>query len=207
MQLRNPYEVLGVKQGASDEEIKKAYYKLVKKYHPDKYQANPLYDLAEEKLAEINEAYDYLTKNKSSNGNNGQSYSGQSYSGQSYSGKTNSSDFSNKVRNNIRSGNIVLAEQMLDETDARDAEWFYLKGLIFMKKGWYDQAYSSIQNAVNMDPSNFEYRDALNKMNVSNNSFRGNSMNRGYGSQPDLCTICQCIWCTDCCCDCLGGGC
>ena len=56
----DPYEVLGVRQGASEEEIKAAYKELVKKYHPDKYQNNPLSDLAEEKLQEVNEAYDML---------------------------------------------------------------------------------------------------------------------------------------------------
>ena len=48
----NPYEVLGVKQGASQEEIKSAYRKLVKQYHPDQYIDNPLKELAQEKLAE-----------------------------------------------------------------------------------------------------------------------------------------------------------
>ena len=60
--MKNPYEVLGVKEGASDEEIKKAYRELVKKYHPDKYVNNPLADLAAEKMKEINDAYDALTK-------------------------------------------------------------------------------------------------------------------------------------------------
>lgn len=58
----NPYEVLGVSENASEEEIKRAYKKLVKKYHPDRYQNNPLADLAEEKLQEVNEAYDMLMK-------------------------------------------------------------------------------------------------------------------------------------------------
>ena len=58
----NPYEVLGVSENATDEEIKKAYKELVKKYHPDKYHNNPLADLAGEKLQEINEAYDMLMK-------------------------------------------------------------------------------------------------------------------------------------------------
>ncbi len=59
----NPYEVLGLKPGASQEEIKAAYKKLIKQYHPDQYGDNPLRNLAEEKMREINAAYDQLTKN------------------------------------------------------------------------------------------------------------------------------------------------
>ena len=62
--MNNPYEVLGLKPGASEAEIKAAYKELVKKYHPDKYQNNPLADLAQEKLQEINEAYDTLMKKR-----------------------------------------------------------------------------------------------------------------------------------------------
>ncbi|MDS1030276.1 DnaJ domain-containing protein [Bacillota bacterium LX-D] len=57
------YEILGVRRGASKEEIQNAYRELVKKYHPDKYRDNPLADLAQEKMKEINEAYNQLLKN------------------------------------------------------------------------------------------------------------------------------------------------
>ena len=63
--MRDPYTVLGVSQSASDDEIKKAYRELARKYHPDNYQNNPLADLAEEKMKEINEAYDTITKQRS----------------------------------------------------------------------------------------------------------------------------------------------
>ena len=56
--MNDPYSVLGVSPNASDEEIKKAYRELARKYHPDNYQNNPLADLAEEKMKEINEAYE-----------------------------------------------------------------------------------------------------------------------------------------------------
>ena len=59
--MRDPYSVLGVSQSASDEEVKKAYRELARKYHPDNYQNNPLADLAEEKMKEINQAYDTIT--------------------------------------------------------------------------------------------------------------------------------------------------
>ena len=62
--MRDPYTVLGVSQSATDEEIKKAYRELARKYHPDNYQDNPLADLAEEKMKEINEAYDIITKQR-----------------------------------------------------------------------------------------------------------------------------------------------
>lgn len=200
--MNNPYEVLGIKEGASEDEIKKAYRDLVKKYHPDQYQDNPLSRLAEEKLREINEAYDYLMKNSvprrettHNNNNNSRNW-----------GSQNENEFFNQVKSHINTGNVKLAEDMLEGSGNRTAPWYYLKGLIFMRRGWYDEAYSHIQRAVNMDPSNYEYRNALNKMNNSNNTYRTNSFNRGYNSGgPDFCTMCQCLWCSDCCCE-LGGG-
>ena len=66
--MRDPYSVLGVSQNASDDEVKKAYRELARKYHPDNYQNNPLADLAEEKMKEINEAYDTITKQRSGGG-------------------------------------------------------------------------------------------------------------------------------------------
>lgn len=195
--LRNPYEILGIKEGASQEEIKKAYRELVKKYHPDQHHDNPLYELAEDKLREINEAYEYLTKNASPRG-------GGRWNGKSGGGST-SGDFYSTVKMHIQSGNIAAAEQMLNSSGDRSAEWYYLSGLVFLRKGWYDEAYSSIQRAVNMEPGNFEYRDALNKINMTNRTYRGNAAGRGYGQGPDLCTMCQCLWCSDCCCECAGG--
>lgn len=66
--MSDPYSVLGVKPEASDEEIKRAYRELARKYHPDNYQNNPLADLAEEKMKEINEAYDAITKQRAGGG-------------------------------------------------------------------------------------------------------------------------------------------
>ena len=80
--MTDPYSVLGVSNTASDEEIKKAYRELVRKYHPDNYHDNPLADLAQEKMKEINEAYDTITKARSSGGGGYSSSSG----GSSYSG-------------------------------------------------------------------------------------------------------------------------
>lgn len=75
---KNPYEVLGVRPGASQDEIKKAYRAMVKKYHPDNYTDHPLAELAKEKMQEINDAYDKLTNGNASSHN----YTGQGQAGQ-----------------------------------------------------------------------------------------------------------------------------
>ena len=59
--MNDPYQILGVSENASDEEIKKAYRELARKYHPDNYHDNPLADLAQEKMKEINAAYEQIT--------------------------------------------------------------------------------------------------------------------------------------------------
>ncbi len=197
--MRNPYEVLGISEGVSEEEIKRAYREAVKKYHPDQYRNNPLSDLAEDKLREVNEAYDYLMKNRNMDNNAGAN-SNAGWSSNQGNG------FFNQVRIYINQGNIGLAEEMLDGSDVRNAEWYYLKGQVFLKKGWYDEARSHMQNAVNMDPRNYEYRQALNNLGRSNRDFRGNAYGRGYGNDnSNLCNTCMTIWCIDSCCEC--GGC
>lgn len=78
----NPYEILGVSPSASPEEIRAAYMALVKKYHPDRYQDSDLKKQAEEKMKQINAAYDMLTK-KQTSGSSGSSYGPGSSYGQS----------------------------------------------------------------------------------------------------------------------------
>lgn len=60
--MNDPYEVLGIQPNATDEEVKNAYREMARKYHPDNYANNPLSDLAQEKMQEINEAYDAIVR-------------------------------------------------------------------------------------------------------------------------------------------------
>ena len=82
--MNDPYQILGVSENASDEEIKKAYRELARKYHPDNYHDNPLEDLAQEKMKEINAAYEQITRERASgrrSGSSGAYGGGASYGG------------------------------------------------------------------------------------------------------------------------------
>lgn len=199
----NPYEVLGVKPGASQEEIKSAYRKLVKQYHPDQYGDNPLKDLAQEKLAEVNKAYDMLKNgggntsyNSSSNGYNASYNTGYN----SYSSNT---AIYAEVRSLIQMRNISVAESKLNAIKQRDAEWHYLYGNVMMAKGWFESAYNNIQRACAMDPNNFEYRQALSQLQS-----RGRGYSQTYRTSNgtmDTCDCCINLVCLDSLCECFGG--
>ena len=153
---------MGVDRNASIEDIKKAYRELVKKYHPDRYQDNPLKDLADEKLAEINEAYEYIMENY------GREQNGSSDSG-SYSNSSNGyagydPDFQ-RIRGYINSRNFVVAEEELNRIGTRNAEWYFLMGSVLIEKGNFYKGYEYIQKAVKMDPDNEEYQKALDNLN------------------------------------------
>ena len=98
--MKDPYEVLGVSRTASDSEIKSAYRELVKKYHPDNYANNPLADLASEKMKEINEAYDSITKSRAQSGGSGSYQSAGAGRGAYQSGSTGRSSYA-QVRSYI----------------------------------------------------------------------------------------------------------
>ena len=200
--MQNPYEALGIKEGASQEEIKAAYREQVKKYHPDKHQDNPLQELAEEKLQEINEAYDYLMKNGGKTGY--ESYSGGSNAanGRNSGAQNQNSEFT-EVRRMIDRGNLPGAEALLNRSRTKNAEWFFLSGMISLRKGWYDDAVNNVQTAMSMDPSNYEYRNAMNSIMASGNGYRTSSFGRGYTSNDELCRMLQCYCCADALCDCF----
>ncbi len=197
--MKDPYQVLGVSPTASDQEIKKAYRDLARKYHPDSYVDNPLAELAQEKMKEINEAYDTIMKNRAS-GNTG-SYSGSSYSGSSsYSG----GQFAD-IRQDINMGNIARAEQKLNAISNRTAEWYFLMGSVNYRRGWLDEAKRNFEIAASMEPGNPEYQQALFRMSRTGT---GAYRRTGYSGGNDMggaCDCCSSLLCADCCCECMGG--
>lgn len=159
--MNDPYQVLGVSETATDEEIKKAYRELARKYHPDNYHDNPLADLAQEKMKEINAAYEQITKMRGAGGYQGGYQSGgYAQYGQSASG----SSVLQQVRIAIQTGNISRAEALLANYSDHNAEWNFLRGAVCYRRGWLDEAKRYYQTACQMDPSNPEYRQALEFM-------------------------------------------
>jgi hypothetical protein len=146
--MRDPYAVLDVPPSASDEEIKKAYRELARKYHPDNYHNNPLADLAQEKMKEINEAYEAILKERSGSGW-GSSY-GQAAAGAArsqYQSAGGAAGPYNDVRSAINAGDLNRAEMLLGSITDRGAEWFFLMGSLCYRRGWMDEAASYFQTA------------------------------------------------------------
>lgn len=197
--MKNPYEVLGISPQATDDEVKAAYRELARKYHPDNYGNNPLSDLAEEKMQEINEAYDAIVRMRRKGGSGGNGGYQQQAGGASRHAD---------IRNLIRMGRTVDAETLLDGIPApsRDAEWYFLKGSVLYKKGWLDDAYSHFSTAVRMEPTNREYQTAFAQLDRQR---RTGGYRTGAGMYPGGtctgCDMCQGLICADCCCECMGG--
>ena len=167
--MNDPYQVLGVSESATDEEIKKAYRDLARKYHPDNYHDNPLADLAQERMKEINAAYEQITKERSGGGGrSGGSYGGYGYGyggGQQYrSSGSGASSVLQHARMAVNSGDLSRAEALLANYSDHNAEWNFLKGVICYRRGWMDEARRYYETACQMDPGNLEYRQALNFM-------------------------------------------
>lgn len=208
--MPDPYRVLGVPPNATDEEVKAAYRKLAKKYHPDNYADSPLADLAGEKMKEVNEAYDQVVKERRNRGTGGRSGpygsagTGGSYG---YTGGTGGSGFED-VRSLINAGRISDAEQILDGVppEGRNAEWYFLKGAVLYRRGWLEEAYNDFSAACRMDPSNVEYRAAYAQVtNQRNGMYGGYNPNvpqyGGFGG----CDLCTSLCVADLCCNCFGG--
>ncbi len=217
--MKDPYSILGVSQGATDEEVKNAYRNLARKYHPDNYDDNnPLKELAKEKMQEINAAYDEIQRNRSesersnssSNNSNGSSYSNNSYS---------ANNIYATIRQKINERKYREADSLLmsvDEFD-RTADWHFLYSVCLMQRGRTADAMRELELACTMDPSNLEYQRAKEMFNTSGsrygsttyhtggNTYYGGSGRPARSSSDDACDCCMNLICLDCLCECMGG--
>ncbi len=199
---KDPYSVLGISSDATDAEVKKAYRNLAKKYHPDNFTDSPLKGQAEEKMKEINSAYEAIQNIRSGKSD--------------YNSYTSDDSFRNTgmgiyrtVREYINARRYSDADALLETVSihARGAEWHFLKGLIFYTRGWYYDAESSIRTACEMDPTNQEYRQVLQMLTSRARTARSPYTTSTSVNECSICDICTTLACANCLCNCFGGGC
>jgi len=201
--MKDPYQTLGITSAATDEEVKEAYRRLARKYHPDNYSAdNPLADLAKEKMQEINEAYDAIKNEridaKMREGTNGRQSSGTRGTGRT-GGDPNDPHYAAycEARRYLNSRRAAAADGILSRIpeNERSAEWHFLKSVVLMHRGWMNDAMRELETACSMDPDNEEYQQAKEMFNRSASGYGSTYYNEGAyrresagGCDADFCT-------------------
>ena len=207
--MRDPYKVLGVSPDASDEEIKKAYRKLVMKYHPDR---NPGDEEAARKMQESNAAYEQIKDpdayNRRTQGSS-QGYGGYGYdpfggAWQQYDEHTTDDQYQRAAMQYIQFGRFQEALNVLSNSREKDARWYYLSALANDGLGNQVTALEHIRRAVSMEPDNAVYLRTLTAIENGGatyrrqaGSFRGFEIHGCGLWEMCLCWICQ-IFCCRC---------
>lgn len=206
--MKDPYEVLGVSRNASQEEIKKAYRELSRKYHPDSYTNNPLADLAEEKFKEVQEAYQQIMDGQTAGGYGAdQGYAGYgNSSGSAYQQSQNPQMFTD-VRNMLNDRRYYDALNILRPMGNRTAEWHYCYAVASLGIGNNSDALDHAAQAVNMAPGNTEYASFLRHLQNQNSRYRQRPVYQNRSGNGGCCTgdACCDLWIADTCCECMGG--
>lgn len=204
--MSDPYQVLGVSPSASDEEIKRAYRKLAKQYHPDRNNGSPE---AEHKMMQINDAYAQIVEMRKNGGASSYGgyggYGSYGYNGYGGAGQARQSapEYS-AVRQMLMRGQYREAMQTLEQMNTQSAEWYYLVARARQGLGDDIAALNFARQAVNMDPGNMEYLAFLQQMTAGGQRYRQQGVSFG-GMQNFLCQN-PCLTCLlfNLCC---GGGC
>lgn len=189
--MKDPYKILGVSPDATDDEIKKVYRELAKKYHPDNYANSEFVDIANDKMQQINEAYDEILRMRASGSAD-------------TTGAYNDASQFQRIRELISSGRYTEAEVMLESEQNRTAEWFYLKGICAMARRAYNDASENFGRAYRMEPTNPEYAAMFQRFRGAQHNY-GNFSPNGQTMECSACDMCNTLLCADCFCECCGG--
>jgi len=182
--MDDPYRVLGLQPGASDEEVKRAYRQLAKKYHPDMNPGDPH---AAKMMNDINAAYDQILKQRQGKGSEG----GFSYGSEPGQGSTPEMT---AVRNYLHYRRFREAFNVLNRITDRNAEWYFLSAYAHAGVGNRTQALEFARKAVELEPGNGEYQSLLQQLQYSGMAYetygRGFGIPRGGGINPICMGLC-----------------
>ena len=198
--IGDPYKVLGVSPNASDDEIKRAYRKLAKKYHPD---VNPGDAEAARKMQEINAAYEQIknpekathSSQSSQSGYGGYGYNPFGGAWQQYTRQQQTGDsYQQAAEQYIRFRRFAEALNALNNASQRDARWYYLSALANDGLGNRVTALEHIKRAVSMDPDNREYLHVLSIMEQGESVYRqqAGSYRTFHMGRSGLSSLCLC---------------
>ncbi|MBQ7098290.1 MAG: DnaJ domain-containing protein [Oscillospiraceae bacterium] len=201
----DPYQILGVDRNATDEEIKRAYRRLAKQYHPD---ANPGDEYAAKKMQEINDAYDRIKNPEKQQGASSQSYNpyGQSYGYDPFRGYYQRQSYNQRYADSHLQAahNYILYRRYREALNVlaqfegvKGAAWYYLSALANHGLGNQVTALEHMRKAVSMEPDNQEYLNALDRMEHGGDAYRRTAGNfNGFDLRMNPCaTLCLCMLC------------
>ena len=189
--IDDPYKVLGVSRDASDEEIKKAYRRLAKQYHPDLHPGDAE---AAKKMQRINAAYEQIKNPEKAQQNAGGYSSYDPFGGyRQYGGQQSQAQYAQAAYQYIRFGRYREALNILQSVQQRDAQWYYLSALANHGIGNQVTALEHIRRAVSMEPDNMEYLRALDRIENGGTTYRRQAGNyKGYRSGIPCGSFCLC---------------